>query len=137
MQGILSLFNVAAGAIFLTVGFVHLLPEVMEFQASADLGDYPVGFALVITGFCLILFVQHVLFAGEDASCGSAFLNNRADFEEKVQYKSVGEVWKDIIGKYRAPMLMQVAILVHVVLESMAVGLAVRDHSRQLYLTCS
>ena len=42
MQGILSLFNVATGAIFLTVGIVHLLPEVVEFQALADLDtDFP------------------------------------------------------------------------------------------------
>ena len=66
MQGILSLFNVATGAIFLTVGIVHLLPEVVEFQALADLDtDFPLGFAMVVIGFCLVLFTEHVVFGHE------------------------------------------------------------------------
>lgn len=112
----------------MTVGVVHLMPEVLEFEASADLGtDFPVAFSLAMVGFVIILLVQHVLFAG--AECGQAFLTSKADFEAKVVYNNVGEIWRDVIGKYRAPMIMQICILTHVVLESMAVGLAVRNPS--------
>lgn len=130
MQGILALFNTASGAIFLTVGVVHLLPEVVEFEALADLPtDFPVGFSLIVLGFMMVLFVEHVCFGGHDHmhACRHDEMSCISAEEQEVSAnQDLRGIWSDITGKYRAPMIMQLAILVHATLESIALGLAVR-----------
>jgi zinc transporter ZupT len=135
VQGILSLFNVGTGAVFLTVGIVHLLPEVMEFQAAADFDtEFPVGLSLVVVGFVLLLLVENVLFASHDHAPGDFHVQDQVVVTEKTNLLST--LHKDIMDRYRPPMIMQLAIMVHNILESITLGLAVRlfvpllaDHS--------
>lgn len=124
MQGILSTLNTFASGIFLAVAFMHLLPEVLEFQALAGLDtDFPVGFSLLVTGFALTLFVEHVVFGGHGHSHGID------DEDVKMPAAETGKrsILKDITTTYRGPMIMQVATIVHATLESVALGLAVRS----------
>ena len=61
MQGILCCLNAFSGSIFLTVGITHLLSDVLHFQQEAAPGtDYPLGLAIIVLGFVLILFIEQV-----------------------------------------------------------------------------
>ena len=57
----MSLLNAFSGAVFLTVGVTHLLPEVLEFQAEAhpDM-EFEIGLTFIVIGFALLLFVEQV-----------------------------------------------------------------------------
>ena len=60
-QGILCVLNAFSGSVFLTVGLIHLVPAVLEYQSDALPNmDYPLGLALVLMGFLVILCVEQV-----------------------------------------------------------------------------
>ncbi|MDE0103381.1 MAG: ZIP family metal transporter [Bryobacterales bacterium] len=56
----LSLGNALAGGTFLGAGFLHLLPEAAE--VLDEVFEYPLGPLLTVTGVCLLLLIDRVLF---------------------------------------------------------------------------
>lgn len=127
MQGILSVVNCFSGAVFLAVGLLHLLPHVIEYEALSSLDtDYPVGLAVVLAGFALILFMEQVLFGFQAAPQSST--------EDTSKSRSAGCL-QGVTGRFKGPMITQLAVILHAVLESITMGLAVRSCplSRSLY----
>ncbi|GFR47458.1 hypothetical protein Agub_g9184 [Astrephomene gubernaculifera] len=63
----LSLLNCFSGGIFLAAGIIHLLPHCAEAQEALgpigpNGGDYPLYLVLVVVGYCLVFYVERVLF---------------------------------------------------------------------------
>jgi hypothetical protein len=120
VQGVLSCLNSFSGAVFLTVGLTHLLPHVAEFEANANLGTaYPVGFAIVAGGFILVLFVEQVLFNVHGD------MPERPD-DEKLQDVPLLERTKRVARFFQEPLITELAVGLHAMLESITLGVAVR-----------
>ena len=119
-QGLMAVFNAFAGAVFLTVGLTHLLPEVIHYQAEAfpDL-EFPLGLALAVMGFMLILFIEQIVFDVHGAAAAEE------DAERDVE-ATLLERTLTVGRKFQGPLLTLVALCVHAVLESIILGLAVR-----------
>eukprot|EP00892_Ulva_mutabilis_P009092 jgi/Ulvmu1/6555/UM003_0190.1 len=124
-QGILTLLNVFSGSMFLSVGVLHLLPHVAEYEEAADLStDFPVGLSFVMVGFVLILYVERVLF---DVDCSAASaLTRRAesDTSDDSSKYSIMSRASSIVARYHSPLLTEAAVVLHAVLESMVLGLS-------------
>ncbi|KXZ49333.1 hypothetical protein GPECTOR_22g927 [Gonium pectorale] len=62
----LSLLNCFSGGIFLAAGIIHLLPHCAEAQEAlgpiGPHGDYPLYLVLVVVGYCVVFYVERVLF---------------------------------------------------------------------------
>ncbi|EFJ49683.1 hypothetical protein VOLCADRAFT_89649 [Volvox carteri f. nagariensis] len=62
----LSLLNCFSGGIFLSAGIIHLLPHCAEAQEALGPigpgGDYPLYLVLVVVGYCVVFYVERVLF---------------------------------------------------------------------------
>jgi zinc transporter 1/2/3 len=61
---VMSLLNAFSGGVFLSAGLTHLFPHLMEYQEQVKItpAGYPAGFALALTGYLLVFFVERVLF---------------------------------------------------------------------------
>jgi len=64
--GLVSILNTGGGGVLLTVGFVHLLPEVVEAQDDSEI-EYPICFMLVLVGYSLLLMLEKVIFSHSHA----------------------------------------------------------------------
>ena len=108
---------------FLTVGLTHLLPHVAEYEALADLDtDYPVGLAVVALGFILVLFVEQIVFDVHGHSHHEA----QPVEDARSQDLPLLERTKNVATHYQEPLITQVAVGLHAVLECITMGLAVR-----------
>lgn len=156
VQGILACLNVFSGSTFLSVGILHLLPHVTDYESMADLDtDFPVGLSLVVVGFLLVLFVEQVMFArdtpaGDGAgSTGSPEAGKSGDITGKEgsgrggsvtdseARGSIVEQTQALWQKYHSPLITEVAVVLHAVLESIVLGLTVRATASSLPLhTC-
>lgn len=122
MQGILTCLNVFSGSVFLSVGVLHLLPHVAEYESAAKLStDFPVGNAIVIVGFLSVLFMEQVVFDvhGADVDERSATVNAAAKYALVTQATSVAR-------RFHSPLLTEGAVVLHAVLECIVLGIAVR-----------
>lgn len=64
-QHALAYMNALSGGVFLSSGFVHLVPHALEAAAEARIGterEYPFAMVMVVVGFLLAFFVERVLF---------------------------------------------------------------------------
>lgn len=124
VQGILSVLNAFSGSVFLTVGVTHLLPDVLEYQdvALPNL-DFPLGLSIIVLGFMLILFVEQVLFDMHGSTVNEKTLAARAGAKHYSMLDRTLTVWR----KFSEPLLTEMALGVHEVLESIVLGLAVRS----------
>lgn len=133
IQGLLACLNAFSGGVFLTVGLTHLLPHVAEYEATADLDtDYPVGLGLVAIGFILVLFVEQVLF-----NVHGHKREKRVDDEQWSQDVPLLERTKGVAVFYQEPLITQMAVVLHAVLECITMGLAVRPRSCALSCRCT
>ncbi|KAK9834708.1 hypothetical protein WJX74_008281 [Apatococcus lobatus] len=57
----LSIINCFAGGVFLTFGFMHLLPDAAEDAEDLEIENYPTAYLFATVGFFLVFFVQKVL----------------------------------------------------------------------------
>lgn len=122
VQGILTCLNVFSGSVFLSVGLMHLLPHVADYEAAVDFStEFPVGNAIVIIGFLLILFMEQVVFDvhRSEGNERSAAINSAAKYAVLTQATSVAK-------RYHSPLLTEGAVVLHAVLECIVLGLAVR-----------
>eukprot|EP00892_Ulva_mutabilis_P009091 jgi/Ulvmu1/6554/UM003_0188.1 len=119
-HGILTCLNVFSGSIFLSVGALHLLPHVAEYEEAADLStDYPVGNAFVILGFLLVLFMEQVVFDVHGANSGEREIEAKA----AAKYTLVTRA-SSVAQRYHSPLLTEGAVVLHAVLECIVLGLA-------------
>lgn len=113
-----------SAGVFLAVAATHLLPEVLEFEGMSKLKtEFPVGFALFVTGYVMLMFFENAIFPSHDHGVDSTPV-------DEVSAKSV-------TGRYMKPMIMQGALLIHAVLEAMALGLTVRLSYTRIFLVHS
>jgi hypothetical protein len=134
MQGLMSLLNAFSGAIFLTVGIVHLLPHVLEYQELAYPSmRYPLGLVSIVLGFLLILFVEQVVFDVHGIKYEED-IRSDSRTTAKEQYALIGNTLS-IGRKYRDPLLTELALNIHATLESIVLGLAVRSHTLHTLLS--
>lgn len=122
MQGILTCLNAFSGAVFLTVGILHLLPDVAEYEAAAKLStDYPVGLCFVVVGFLVILAVEHVLLDVH----GSAHSHRGVgtELEDSTAKAPLLERTRSVALFYQDPLITEAAVLLHSVLECITMGL--------------
>lgn len=133
MQGLLTCLNAFSGAVFLTVGLTHLLPHVAEHEATADLDtDYPVGLAIVALGFILILFVEQILFDVH----GHKHHENLELEEERTPDVPLLERTRNTALFYQEPLITQLAVGLHAVLECITMGLAVCPSPMWIAFAC-
>ena len=61
---VMSLLNAFSGGVFLSAGLTHLFPHLIEYQEQVKISPsgYPAGFALALTGYLAVFFVERVLF---------------------------------------------------------------------------
>jgi zinc transporter ZupT len=119
----MTCLNAFSGSVFLTVGLMHLLPHVLEYESAADLGtEYPVGLMFVVVGFLLILFVEQIVFNVHESA------NDLEREESRVQYTLL-EKTKNVALCYREPLLTELAVVLHGVLEATVLGISVRRGS--------
>jgi hypothetical protein len=119
----MSVLNAFSGSVFLTVGVTHLLPEVLDYQAAALPNlDFPLGTSIVIVGFMLILFIEQVLFDMHGSNVSEKALAERAGMRHYSMLDRTLSVWL----KFSDPLLTEMALVVHAVLESIVLGLVVR-----------
>jgi zinc transporter 1/2/3 len=61
---VMSLLNAFSGGVFLSAGLTHLFPHLMEYQEQVKItpAGYPAGFALALTGYLFVFFIERVLF---------------------------------------------------------------------------
>ena len=120
MQGIISVLNCFSGAVFLTVGLTHLVPHVIEYQALARPSmDYPLGLALVVVGFLLILCIEQIVFDVHGAAA-----ERRAGAGEGY---SLLHSTLSLGVRFQEPLFTEAALVVHAVLEALVLGFAVRS----------
>jgi zinc transporter ZupT len=121
VQGLLSCLNSFSGAVFLIVGLTHLLPHVAEYEAKANLDtDYPVGLAIVALGFILVLFVEQILF-----NVHGHMPEKPEDDDQRLQDIPLLERTKGLARFYQEPLITELAVGLHGVLECITMGLAV------------
>jgi len=147
---VLSLLNAFSGGVFLSAGLTHLFPHLMEYQEQVKImpAGYPAGFALALTGYLLVFFIERVLFHihghaihlnGHDNHCCET--NSGPDAEEGK--KKGGEDHHHLHGgnahescddlrARRRPYILLAAISVHATLAGLTLGV---QKSRQNILT--
>lgn len=65
LEGATRYLNAFSGGLFLSAGFVHLLPHALESANEAKIGtndEYPFAMVMVVLGFCLAFCIERVLF---------------------------------------------------------------------------
>jgi len=117
---ILGIANIAGGGVLLGVTFVHLLPEVQEGFASAEI-DYPVGFALVLVGYVVLVLLEKVLFHHQHShnphqTTDEEPLQNSRDRDRNGES---GFKKSSIV----TPVLLMIALSIHSVLEGVVLGI--------------
>ena len=106
---------------FLSVGILHLLPHVEEYEANADLGtDFPVGNSFIVLGFLVILFMEQVVFDVHGADKKPTETVARPQGQDTFLTRSIA-----IARKYHSPLFTEAAVVLHAVLESIVLGLTV------------
>jgi len=63
---IISLANAFSGGVFLAICTLHIMPEQTESWIEMDDSDLPLPFALLVSGYTLILVLDRVLFDSHD-----------------------------------------------------------------------
>ena len=64
-EGSTRYLNAFSGGLFLSAGFIHLLPHAIESASEAKIGtsrDYPFAMVMTVLGFCVAFCVERVLF---------------------------------------------------------------------------
>lgn len=65
IEGSTRYLNAFSGGLFLSAGFIHLLPHAIESASEAKIGtsrDYPFAMVMTVLGFCLAFCIERVLF---------------------------------------------------------------------------
>ncbi|GMH42532.1 hypothetical protein BSKO_10451 [Bryopsis sp. KO-2023] len=141
----LSILNSFSGGIFLSAGFVHMIPIVAESEEELKplKNNYSLGSAMVLGGFLLMFYVDRVVCGIEkedvDLSANQAtntvsssvkITNNarsRSSRRREIQSsKSSKHSRKDAhLGwaRIKAPMVLFMAVFVHALLEAVSLGL--------------
>lgn len=110
-----------------------MLPEVQEAQETVEgLGHYPLGSVMVVAGFMLLFFVEHILFNVEQKIFGSpASMSPPSQNPIKAvndlarETKRGPKTLRDIVEPIRGPVILLLAISVHSLFEALALGLEV------------
>ncbi|GIL51325.1 hypothetical protein Vafri_7338 [Volvox africanus] len=92
----LSLLNCFSGGIFLSAGIIHLLPHCAEAQeALGSIGpngaDYPLYLVLVVVGYCVVFYVERVLFDvhGEGhAHCQHSNVYSHSSYYKQLSHRN-------------------------------------------------
>lgn len=65
LESLTRYLNAFSGGLFLSAGFVHLLPHALESATEAKIGtddEYPFAMVMCVLGFCLAFGIERVLF---------------------------------------------------------------------------
>ena len=65
LESMTRYLNAFSGGLFLSAGFVHLLPHALESATEAKIGtddEYPFAMVMCVLGFCLAFGIERVLF---------------------------------------------------------------------------
>ncbi|GLI61957.1 hypothetical protein VaNZ11_004520 [Volvox africanus] len=92
----LSLLNCFSGGIFLSAGIIHLLPHCAEAQEALgpigpNGGDYPLYLVLVVVGYCVVFYVERVLFDvhGEGhAHCQHSNVYSHSSYYKQLSHRN-------------------------------------------------
>jgi zinc transporter 1/2/3 len=131
----LSYANIAGGGVILAVAFSHLIPEVQEGFSELDTNGYPLGFAIVIVGYVLILLLEKVIFHHGHAH-GELKVNTKKDnHQEKSKLLFEEEDDVDIETQKRntiiTPLALTIALSIHSLFEGIVFGVQ-KNHSSTL-----
>ena len=151
---VMSLLNAFSGGVFLSAGLTHLFPHLMEYQEQVKItpAGYPAGFALALTGYLLVFFIERVLFHihghaihpnGHDDHCcetsaeegkkkGQHHHHEHSDHHHHHHEHSEGPQTCEDLRKSKRPYILLAAISVHSVLAGLTLGV---QKSRQNVLT--
>lgn len=111
----------------LRAGIIHLLPDVLEYQAAANLSTtFQVGPSLTVLGFLVILLLERVIFDIHHVEEGAEDARSAREMK-KGMYRLLESATTSAM-RHREPLLMELAIIVHSVLESIVLGVSVRLH---------
>jgi len=128
----LSYANIAGGGVMLAVAFSHLIPEVQEGFSDLDTNGYPIGFALVIAGYVLILLLEKVIFHHGHAH-GELKVNAKKEQEKSKLLYEEDDV--DIKTQKRntiiTPLALTIALSIHSLFEGIVFGIQ-KNHSSTL-----
>lgn len=110
-----------------------MLPEVQEAQLRVQgLDGYPLGAVMVVAGFLLLFFIEHIIFNAHDRIFGpveptplSSQNPIKAVNELARETKRGPKTFRQILGPIRGPVILLLAISVHSLFEALALGLEV------------
>ena len=147
---VMSLLNAFSGGVFLSAGLTHLFPHLVEYQEQVKItpAGYPAGFALALTGYLLVFFIERVLFHihghaihpnGHDDHCcetsaeeGKKKGGGKDDHHHHHHEHSEGPKTCEDLRKSKRPYILLAAISVHSILAGLTLGV---QKSRQNVLT--
>jgi len=151
---VMSLLNAFSGGVFLSAGLTHLFPHLVEYQEQVKItpAGYPAGFALALTGYLLVFFIERVLFHihghaihpnGHDDHCcetsaeegkkkGQHHHHEHSDHHHHHHEHSEGPKTCEDLRKSKRPYILLAAISVHSILAGLTLGV---QKSRQNVLT--
>ena len=124
---VMSLLNAFSGGVFLSAGLTHFFPHLIEYQEQVKISPtgYPAGFALALTGYLAVFFVERVLFHihnhsvhsdGHDDHCCETDSKTISGHEGQGCGDSLTEEQK------KRPYILLGAISVHSCLAGLALG---------------
>jgi len=123
----------AGGGVILAVAFSHLIPEVQEGFSELDTQGYPIGFALVIVGYVLILLLEKVVFHHGHAH-GDLKVNSNKDHQEKsklLEEEDDVDIETQKKNTIITPLALTIALSIHSLFEGIVFGIQ-KNHSSTL-----
>lgn len=141
---VMSLLNAFSGGVFLSAGLTHLFPHLVEYQEQVKItpAGYPAGFALALTGYLLVFFIERVLFhihghaihpnGHDDHCCETSAEEGKKKGQHHDHEHSEGPQTCEDLRKSKRPYILLAAISVHSVLAGLTLGV---QKSRQNVLT--
>jgi zinc transporter 1/2/3 len=141
---VMSLLNAFSGGVFLSAGLTHLFPHLVEYQEQVKItpAGYPAGFALALTGYLLVFFIERVLFhihghaihpnGHDDHCCETSAEEGKKKGQHHHHEHSEGPQTCEDLRKSKRPYILLAAISVHSVLAGLTLGV---QKSRQNVLT--
>lgn len=141
---VMSLLNAFSGGVFLSAGLTHLFPHLVEYQEQVKItpAGYPAGFALALTGYLLVFFIERVLFhihghaihpnGHDDHCCETSAEEGKKKGQHHDHEHSEGPQTCEDLRKSKRPYILLAAISVHSILAGLTLGV---QKSRQNVLT--
>jgi zinc transporter 1/2/3 len=116
----LSYANSAGGGVILAVACTHLIPEVVE--AFGEIGmEYPLGLALILIGYILILFLEKVIFQHDHAH-DRVPVNNKSHQKSLIEEEDEPDIESHKKNSIITPIVLTIALSIHSLFEGIILG---------------